>query len=98
MRKLNSALTKTQHLLEEAREKEEAAIALELDIRAQFNKLSAQYEEAQSRLVLIFFFCFNLLCFFFVHTPCTTSIQVQKVFILLLQRNTPPVSLTKERK
>ena len=55
MRKLNSALTKTQHLLEEAREKEEAAIALELDIRAQFNKLSAQYEEAQSRFVLSFF-------------------------------------------
>ena len=49
VRQLNNALTKTQHLLEEAREKEEAAIALELDIRAQFNKLSASYDEAQSR-------------------------------------------------
>ena len=63
MRKLNSALTKTQHLLEEAREKEEAAIALELDIRAQFNKLSAQYEDAQSRLVLIFFLLKSSLLF-----------------------------------
>ena len=49
MRHLNGALTKTQHLLEEAREKEEAAIGLELDIRSQFNKLSASYDEAQSR-------------------------------------------------
>lgn len=49
LRQLNSALTKTQHLLEEAREKEESAIALEQDIRAQFNKLSSSYEDAQSK-------------------------------------------------
>ena len=48
---MSGALTKTQHQLEEARQKEESAIGLEHDIRSQFNKLNALYDEAQARYV-----------------------------------------------